>query len=152
MNHRHWTVVLVAALSLGACKETPQNTAHDVAAARKDAGEKLEQAHADQNAAAGASAEDVAAAQKAYVKTDEAARAELSAAELEAAKARANAALDVAVVQAEGRRKIAKEKCDPLSGIQRDDCVRNADAAYVAEEARAQADKAATIAAASRQE
>ncbi len=45
----------------------------------------------------------------------------------------ANADYDVAKVEAEGRHKIAKEKCDALSGDRKDSCNNVADAVLTAD-------------------
>ena len=91
-TYSSWTLAVAATMSLLALagcnkRDSAQETAKDVAEARKDANENV----ADERREAADTAKD-------------------------ANEDRAAAEYDVAVAQADGQRKIAKEKCESLAG------------------------------------
>ena len=104
-----WPLAVAAALGLFALagcnqRESANETAKDVAAARQDANQK--------------EAADVAT---------------------QGTEDRAAAEYDVAVAQADGQRKVAKEKCEALAGDAQKSCKDQADAGYESAKAQAQA-------------
>ena len=91
-THSSWILAVAAAVSLCALagcnkRESTQETAKDVAEARQDANQNVAEERSEAAETAKDNAEDRAAAE-----------------------------YDVAVAQADGQRKIAKEKCETLAG------------------------------------
>jgi DNA-directed RNA polymerase beta subunit len=91
-------------------RESANETAKDVAAARQDANQNVAEEKKEAADVATQSTEDRAAAE-----------------------------YDVAVAQADGQRKIAKEKCETLAGDAQKSCKDEADAGYESAKAQAQA-------------
>lgn len=140
---KHLTMVLfssLAIIALTACQETPQESAQDVAGAAQEAqeesGEKRQEAVKEISEAEAKVAEEQAQAGESMESRAEA--------EADAANVRAGERYKVAVTEAEGRHKIAKEKCDAMSGAdQKEACQEQADAALEREKASATAEREA---------
>ena len=110
-----WPLAVAAALGLFALagcnqRESANETAKDVTAARQDANQNVAEEKKEAADVATQSTEDRAAAE-----------------------------YDVAVAQADGQRKIAKEKCETLAGDAQKSCKDDADAGYESAKAQAQA-------------
>ncbi|MGH8471368.1 MAG: hypothetical protein ACREVJ_02680 [Gammaproteobacteria bacterium] len=136
---KHLTMMFFSSLAitaLTACQETPQETAQDVGGAAQEAqeesGEKRQEAVKDIPEEEANVAEEEAQAGESMESRVEA--------RAEAANVRAEEQYKVAVTEAEGRHKVAKEKCDAISGDdQKDACQEQADAALEREKASAMA-------------
>jgi hypothetical protein len=115
MMKRLIPIAAVAVLMLSSCQETPSDTAKDVAKAQEEAGKKVDAARQDADKTVAKASDQVADAKADYAKTDADAHKVLSKVESEAMVKTAQADFDVAVAEAEGRNKVAKEKCDALS-------------------------------------
>lgn len=133
MINRLIPLVAVAALMLTGCKETASDTANDVADARQEARQDNSEARQDANADIAEATDKVNDAQAAYAESTDDTRKKLTLAESEAMIKTAKADYDVAKVEAEGRDKIAMEKCDALSGAEKDSCKHIAAATLVAD-------------------
>jgi len=112
---------IVIALSLTACKETPQETAKDVAEARQEGAEDVREAQAERR-------EEVAEAQQngtpPYGTPDATGTANGVAEEVN------DADYDVEVAKAKATLDTEQEKCEGLDGQARDDCKDRAKAVY----------------------
>ena len=128
-----------AALVLTGCKETASDTANDVADARQEARQDNSEARKDANAEIADANAEVNDAQEAYDEKTDDTHKKLTIAESEAMIKTAKADYDVAKVEAEGRDKIAREKCDALSGTEKTSCNHIAEATLVAETSSAAA-------------
>ena len=126
-------IAIVAALMISGCEKSPSDTATDVAVARKDAIENIDEARSDANKTVIKAQDQVANAQKKYGETDQRALNTLTAAESDAMIKTANALFDVAKAEAKGRYNIEKEKCGAFDGAAKDACMSTA-AAVRAEE------------------
>lgn len=133
MINRLIPLAAVAVLMLTGCKETASDTANDVADARQEAAQDNSEAQQAANAEIADANADVANAQETYDEKSDDTRKKLTVAESEAMIKTAQADYDVSKVEAEGRDKIAKEKCDALSGADKDSCNHIAEATLVAE-------------------
>lgn len=110
-----WPLAVAAALGLFALagcnqRESANETAKDVTAARQDANQNVAEEKKEAADVATQGTEDRAAAE-----------------------------YDVAVAQADGQRKVAKEKCEALAGDAQKSCKDQADAGYESAKAQAQA-------------
>lgn len=139
MINRLIPLAAVAALMLTGCKETPSDTASDVADARQEATQDNSEARQDANAEIADANAQVNDAQTAYDEKSDDTRKKLTLAESEAMIKTAKADYDVAKVEAEGRDKIAKAKCDAFSGPEKTSCDNVAQATLVAETSSAAA-------------
>jgi hypothetical protein len=139
MNNKLLPLAIVAALLLAGCKETASDTASDVADARQEASQDNAEAKQDANETIADANAEVADAQEDYVENSDTTMKKLTIAESEAMVKAANADYDVAKVEAEGRHKIAREKCDALSGAEKDSCNNIADANLTADTSSAAA-------------
>lgn len=101
------------ALSLSACKETPQETANDVAEARKDGAEEVREAQADRRE----TVNDAATGTNGMVASND-------------AEDIVDADYDVSVTKAKAALDVEQEKCEAMEGTSRDDCKAKAMAAY----------------------
>jgi hypothetical protein len=152
MNYRLVPLVAVAALMLAACQETPSETAKDVAAARHDAVENVDAARQDKDKVVSKNNDQVADARQAYVKTDEIARQKLTQVESDAMVKTANADFEIASAEATGRNEIAVQRCDALTGVDKDACVSAAAATLASEQATATSNRDAMLVAADNHE
>jgi hypothetical protein len=113
-TYSSWTLAVAAAVgmcALAGCnqRESANETAKDVSAARQDAQENVAEERKEANDVAKEGSEDRAAAE-----------------------------YDVAVAQADGQRKVAKEKCETLSSDAQKACKDQAEATYDSAKAQAQ--------------
>jgi len=97
-------------------------------------------------------ADTVADAKQEFDKTNAQAQKKLTQAEADAMARDAHALYAVEITQAEGRNKVAKEKCDVLTGPDKDACASKAAADLASEQSAALAKRDATLAQAARQE
>jgi Tfp pilus assembly protein PilP len=126
---RNFCLVLSAAtlLALSACGQPSTATVqNNVADARQDAAKDTDKAMQDQ------------------ARTDASATADAQSAVDKADDKKADAAYDVTVTEAEGRHKVAIEKCNGLSGDAKKACKDQADATLEMAKANAKASKAAS--------
>jgi hypothetical protein len=114
-------------ISIAGCHQasSPATVDNNVASAREDAARNDVKVIQDQ------------------VKTDAAANADAADALQKAEIRRADSAYDVVVTEAEGRQKIALQKCDALAGDSQKACKDQADAALALTKANAKAARAA---------
>lgn len=145
MINRFIPLVAVAVLLLAGCDKTPTESAKDVAEARKEASQDVSEARQDAGKIEDKADQKVAAAQDAYAKTDETARAKLTQAESEAMISKAHADFDVAMVEANGRHAIAIEKCGQFTDVDKTACLSTADADFAAEQAAVTASRDAIL-------
>ena len=129
----------IAVLMLAGCKETASDTANDVAEARQEAAQDNNDAQLDANKEIADVNGKVIDAQAAYAQDGNITRKKLTIAESDAMVKTAEADYDVAKVAAEGRNKIAQEKCDALSGTDKMSCYDIAKATLVADTSSAAA-------------
>ncbi len=134
-----------AALMLAGCTESPSETAKDVSEARQEAAEDSNEARDDRSEEVSKANEDVAEAKHDVMHGDDGEIKKLTAAEAEAMSEKAKADFDVATTDAEGRLNIATEKCDALSGVDKDACVSTANATFAADKAAATATRDAAL-------
>lgn len=138
---KHLTMIFFSSLAitaLAACQETPQETTQDVGKAAQEAqeesGEKRQEAVKEISEEEADVAEEQAKAGESMEGSAEA--------QADAAKVRAEEEYEVAVTEAEGRHKVAKEKCDAMSGAdQKDACQKQADATLERQKALATAER-----------
>lgn len=135
MLNRIIPVIALAALLMAGCDKSATDTSEDVAKARENASQDVSKAQQDANKTEKKANEKVAAAQQDYAETDASAHAKLTAVESEAMIKSAHADFDVAMAAAEGRHKIAKEKCGASEGVDNKACLSTADATFAAEKA-----------------
>ena len=154
MNHRILSLAaaIAAVLALAGCQETASDTASDVAAARDDANKTDSEARQDAERAAAKANDQLVDAQQTYADTEGAARQKLTSAAADTMVSAAKAQYEVDKTATQGRYNVAVEKCDGLSGADRDACTSRANSVAMAEEAQAVATRDAAIADASRHE
>ena len=145
MNFRPISLAAFAALTLAACQESQSDTAKDVAKASETAAANSDEARQEATATAADANAQVTDAQQAFDKASIGAQKKLTQAEADAMSKNAKANYDVAITDAEGRQKIANEKCGALTGADKDACLSTAKAAYAAEEAAAVATRDAEL-------
>ncbi len=150
MNVKLIPIAIATALLFAGCQESQSDTAKDVAEARTEARKDSNEARQDASESAQEANKDVAQAGQTYGEKTDAARANLTEAEADAMRVNARSAYDIAVTDADGRHEIAKQKCDALTGTDKDACVSAADAALAADKANAEANRDATLASADR--
>ncbi|HVF35956.1 MAG TPA: hypothetical protein VND91_11595 [Candidatus Saccharimonadia bacterium] len=138
-------IASVAVLMLAACRETPTETASDVAKAQEEAARESSEARREARESVAEADADVAEAARAHDAAGEATRKKLSAVEAEAMIEHANASYDVAIAETEGRHAVATEACDALTGVDKEACVSTADATLAAERASATATRDAAL-------
>jgi hypothetical protein len=120
-------VSIAALISIGGCHQasSPASVQSNVTSAREEAEKNDFKAAQDQ------------------AKTDAAANADAAAAAQKADLKKADSSYDLSITEAEGRHKIAIEKCNALSGDSQKACKDQADATLELSKANAKAAKAA---------
>lgn len=111
------TILIVLAVALGACRESPRDTAEDVAEARQEGAQEVQEAREDRaEAYVDAERDDGRFDASSMGRTPEEQRAD---ADFDLAKAEAQSALDVRL-----------EQCDAMEGDAADRCEQEAEATY----------------------
>lgn len=136
----------IALLLLAGCKESPSETAKDVAAARNEANREADDARVTADRATAAADAKVDDAQQTHGQSEAKANEVLAEAEGKAASTIAQANYERALVEAEGRFKVENEKCDALTGTAKDACVSTAESALAVDKAAAESRRDASLA------
>lgn len=152
MNRRMIPLALAISLAmLVGCQESTSETSRDVAEAREDAAESNEAAREDAADEMDDASGELAEARQDYRETEGDAHEDLNESESEAMVAAAHARYDVMHTAAQGRHKVAMERCDGMSrGEERDACVTEADGVLAVSESEAEQVRDEALLAASR--
>lgn len=144
MNHL-LPIATISMLLLVGCEKSANESVKAVDKARDNAAVTVDAARQDADKIEDRADKKVAAAQQAYVETNEAAFDKLSVVEAEAMSRKAQAEFEVASAEATGHHAVAKQKCDVLAGARRDACLSGADAVLSSEQALAVASRDAAL-------
>lgn len=152
MNLRMIPLTLAVSLALVAgCKESSSETSRDVAEARVEAAESNDDAREDAAGDMADASGELAEARQDYREAEGDAHDDLNASESEAMVAAAHARYDVMHTAAQGRHKVAMERCDGMArGEERDACETEADGVLAVGESEAEQARDEALLAASR--
>jgi hypothetical protein len=141
MMSRSIPAATILTLMLCGCTETPAETKRDVSEAKQTAAESNDEAQTNANKEVLMANEKIVDEQQAQSETSEDSRKKITQFESAAMIAKARADFDVAITQAKGRQRVAKEKCDALDRAARNVCVSAVDATMAADESLAAANR-----------
>ncbi len=152
--NRSMIILLTLAISLAllaGCQESSSETSRDVAEARVEATEANAEARHDAAEDMSEAGGELSEARQDYREAEGDAHDDLNESESEAMVASAHARYDVMHTEAQGRHKIAIERCDGMSrGQERDACVTEADGVLAVAESEAEKIRDEALLAASR--
>jgi len=126
-------VTALAALMLGGCGDTSNDTARDIRETRDDAAQNINAARDNAQDTINRVDRDVNELERDLARTNANAREQLNEAEADARTETAQAVFEVEEAEANGRHNIAMERCDAVTGVEKDACISTADANLASE-------------------